>query len=69
MNKNVSALFYLIKDNQVVVCESNLKDFIELFPEEIKEIRTYNYFYRKFQNSNYFQFEFNKNYYLQKIDY
>lgn len=69
MNERIKSLFFLIKDNSVVIAESNLKDLIKDLPQEISNIRTYDYFYRQFQNSNYFQFEFNKSYFFQKIEY
>lgn len=69
MNERIKSLFFLIKDNSVVIAESNLKDLIKDLPQEISNIRTYDYFYRKFQNGSYFQFEFNKSYFFQKIEY
>lgn len=69
MNYRINNIFLLIKNNKVVSCESNLKDLINLLPEEIKGIRSYDYFYRNFKKTNYFQFKFNKDFYFQKIDY
>lgn len=69
MNSNITKLFFLIKDNNVLICDSNLKDLIKLLPGEIKDIRAYDYYYRQFTKSNYFQFEFNKSYFFQKIEY
>ncbi len=69
MNQNIKSLFFCIKNNKVVACESNLKDLLEILPTEIKDIRNYSYFYRQFQSSNYFQFRYNKEYYFQKIEY
>ena len=69
MNERIKSLFFLVKDNSVVIAESNLKDLIKNLPKEISNIRTYDYFYRQFQNSSYFQFEFNKGYFFQKIEY
>ena len=69
MNTRIKKIFFLIKDNKVIICESNIKDLFNALPKELKGIRTYDYFYRNFNNSNYFQFEFNKDYYFQKIEY
>ena len=36
MNKNIKQLFFLIKGNEVLACESNLRDLILGFPEAIQ---------------------------------
>lgn len=69
MNDRIKNLFFLIKNNRVIVVESNLKDFISQLPENLQGIRTYDYYYRKFKLNKYFEFEFNKNYIFQKVDF
>lgn len=69
MNQNISKLFFLIKNNEVIKCDSNLKELISELPEEIKGKRSYDYFYRQFTKLNGFQFEFNDQYYFQKKEY
>lgn len=69
MNQNVSKLFFVIKNNEVIGCDSNLKELISALPAEIKEIRSYDYFYRQFTKSNNFAFEYNNAYYFQKKEY
>lgn len=69
MTTSIRVLFFLIKENKVILCESNLKDFVKRLPDNLADIRTYDYFYRNFRKSNYFQFEFNREYFLQKVEY
>lgn len=69
MNQNVGKLFFVIKSNEVIGCDSNLKDLILALPAEIRDIRSYDYFYRQFTKSNSFQFEFNSAYHFQKKEY
>ena len=69
MTKNIKQLFFLIKGNEVLACESNLRDLISGFPEAIQGIRSYDYYHRQFAKSNYFQFEFNREYFFQKKEY
>lgn len=69
MNQNINSLFLLIKNNTVILCDSNLKELINSLPSEIRNIRAYDYFYRQFTKSNYFQFEFNQEYFFQKKEY
>jgi len=69
MNKGITTLFFLIKKDKVLICESNLKDLFNQLPKELEGIRTYDYYYRNFKKSSYFQFEFNREYYFQKIEY
>lgn len=69
MNVNIKTLYFILKKDKVVLCESNLKDFIACFPDNLKDIRGYDYYYRKFKKYDYFQTEFNKDYYFQKIEY
>ncbi|KUY28042.1 hypothetical protein ATB96_19595 [Elizabethkingia ursingii] len=69
MDARIKSIYLIIKDNNVIACESNLKDLLSKLPDEINNIRGYDYFYRQFLNSNYFQFEFNRNYYFQKKEY
>lgn len=69
MNANIKMLFFLIKNNKVLVCESNLTEFVTLLPDDIRELRSYDYFYREFQKSKHFQFKYNKEYTFQKIVY
>lgn len=69
MNKRIENLFFLIRDNEVIACESNLKDLLQLLPVKIADIRSYDYFYRQFLNSNRFEFEFDKTYIFQKKEY
>ncbi len=69
MNVNVKTLYFLIKNGRVVLCESNLKDFLLCLPKDLKNIRQYDYYYRFFKKKDFFQSEFNKDYYFQKIEY
>ena len=69
MNANIKMLFFLIKNNKVLVCESNLTEFVELLPNDIRELRSYDYFHREFQKSKCFQFKYNKEDTFQKIVY
>ena len=68
MDNRIKAIYLLIKNNKVLICESNLKDLFNQLPKELEGIRTYDY-YRNFKKSSYFQFEFNREYYFQKIEY
>jgi len=52
-----------------LVCESNLTEFVTLLPDDIRELRSYDYFHREFQKSKCFQFKYNKDYTFQKIVY
>lgn len=69
MNQNVSKLFFVVKADEVIACDSNLKDLISALPSEIRDIRSYDYYYRQFTKSNAFRLEFNKAYYFQKKEY
>ncbi|OPB96857.1 hypothetical protein BAS10_07350 [Elizabethkingia meningoseptica] len=69
MNQNISKLFFVIKNNEIIGCDSNLKELISALPPEIRDIRSYDYYYRQFINTNYFQLEFNRDYYFQKKEY
>lgn len=69
MDARIKSIYLLIKENKVIACESNLKDLMTKFPDDITNIRAYDYFYRQFQKSNFFQFEFNRNYFFQKKEY
>lgn len=69
MNSNISKLFFVIKNNEVIGCDSNLKDLISALPSEVRELRSYDYFYRQFTKSNSFQFEYNTAYFFQKKEY
>lgn len=69
MTTAIKTLFFLLKGGKVILCESNLKDFIAQFPSEIAGIRAYDYYYRRFRESDFFQFEFNEKYRFQKIEY
>lgn len=69
MDSRIKKIYLLIKNDKVLVCESNLKDFISQFPPLIKDLRQYDYYYKKFKESNYFAFEYNKEFILQRIDF
>lgn len=69
MTTAIKTLFFLIRKGKVILCESNLRDFIAQFPKEIADIRKYDYYYRRFKESDFFQFEFNEKYYFQKMEY
>lgn len=69
MNKNIKQLFFLIKDNKVILVNSNSKVFISELPKEMEGIRSYDYYFRQFKKSHYFNFEFNKAYILQKLNF
>ncbi len=69
MDNRIKTIYLLIKNNKVLICESNLKDLFNQLPKELERIRTYDYYYRNFKKSSYFQFEFNREYYFQKIEY
>jgi hypothetical protein len=69
MDNRIKTIYLLIKSNKVLICESNLKDLFNQLPKELEGIRTYDYYYRNFKKSSYFQFEFNREYYFQKIEY
>ena len=69
MNERIKTLFFLVKENRVVACDSNLKDFLKALPGELANKRGYDYFYRKFKDNDYFTFEFNENYFFQKLEY
>jgi len=69
MNQNVGKLFFIIKNNEVIECDSNLKDLVSRLPSAIAGIRSYDYYYRQFTKSNSFQFEFNSEYHFQKKEY
>ena len=68
MDKRIKNIYLVIKNNKVLACESNLKDLLNTAPDALK-VRKYDYWYRKFNESNYFEFEYNKDYILQKIEY
>ena len=69
MDNRIKTIYLLIKSNKVLSCESNLKDLFNQLPKELEGIRTYDYYYSNFKKSSYFQFEFNREYYFQKIEY
>lgn len=69
MDSRIKKIYILIKDKKVLACDSNLKDFISRFPKNLEGIRQYDYFYKKFKESSYFEFEFNKDYIFQRIDF
>ena len=69
MDNRIKTIYLLIKSNKVLICESNLKDLFNQLPKELEGIRTYDYYYRNFKKSSYFKFEFNREYYFQKIEY
>ena len=69
MDNRIKTIYLLIKSNKVLICESNLKDLFNQLPKELEGIRTYDYYYRNFKKSSYFQLEFNREYYFQKIEY
>jgi hypothetical protein len=69
MNADVKNLYFLIRENKVLVCESNLKLWFDLIPEEIRKEKGYDYFYNKMKKTNYFIIPFNKLYRVQKIEY
>lgn len=67
MNVFVKSLFFLIKDDKVLVCDTNLKDFFNGLPDDIRGLRGYDYYYRRFKACDCFNFEFNKDYVFQKM--
>lgn len=69
MDSRIKKIYILIKENRVLACDSNIRDFILKFPDVIKDIRQYDYYYKKFKESKYFTFEFNKDYIFQRIDF
>jgi hypothetical protein len=69
MDNRIKTIYLLIKSNKVLICESNLKDLFNQLPKVLEGIRTYDYYYRNFKKSSYFQLEFNREYYFQKIEY
>ena len=69
MDNRIKTIYLLIKSNKVLICERNLKDLFNQLPKELEGIRTYDYYYRNFKKSSYFQLEFNREYYFQKIEY
>lgn len=69
MNKSIKQLYAVIKDNKILVCESNLKDLVNNLPAAISGIRVYDYYRRQFLKSDYFVLEFNREYIFQKIVY
>ncbi len=69
MDNRIKTIYLLIKSNKVLICESNLKDLFNQLTKVLEGIRTYDYYYRNFKKSSYFQLEFNREYYFQKIEY
>lgn len=72
MNNTITTLYFLVKDNAVLICENNVKDFWEQLPAPIAGVKSYDYFYRQFKAakpSKKFPLNYNKEYFLQKINY
>lgn len=69
MDNRTKKIYILIKENKALAVETNLKDFVNVLPEHIAGIRQYHYYYKKFKESNYFIFEFNKDYIFQRVDF
>lgn len=68
MNQNLSALYVAIKENEVVVFESNLKEFVALVNNKIEGSRNYQWFYREFTKSTHFSSVIGgEQYYFQKV--
>lgn len=68
MNQNISALYVAIKDNEVVVFESNLKEFVTLVNNQIEGSRNYQWFYREFGKRAHFPSVIGGDqYYFQKV--
>lgn len=49
MNKELKKAFVAVKDNKVVVFDTNLKDFIKKLNEIESSSRNYMYYYREFE--------------------
>lgn len=68
MNQNITALYVAIKENEVVVFESNLKEFVTLVNNQIDGSRNYQWFYREFGKSARFSSVIgSEQYYFQKV--
>ena len=69
MNAIIKNIYLLIKDNKVLVCENNVKEFYNRLPEKFKNYKSYDYYNREFKKSNYFPLEWDNEYLLQHITF
>ena len=69
MNSVIKNIYILLKDNKVLVCDNNVKNFYDKLPDKIKTYKSYAYFNREFKKSNYFPLAWDENYILQRIDF
>jgi hypothetical protein len=69
MNSIIKNIYILLKDNKVVVCDNNVKNFYDNLPIKIKSYKSYAYFNREFKKSAYFPLDWDNDYMLQRIDF
>lgn len=69
MNAIIKNIYLLIKNDKVLICENNVKNFYDQLPEKFKSYKSYAYFNREFKKSNYFPLDWDNDYKLQRIDF
>ncbi len=69
MIRDLKSLYVAIKNNRVILFETNLKKFWSAFNEIEPDCRNYDYYYREFKKSNMLQYMNEKEeiYFLQKL--
>ena len=69
MIRDLKSLYVAIKDNRVILFETNLKKFWIAFNKVEPNCRNYDYFYREFKKSNMLQYLNKKEeiYFIQKL--
>ncbi|WP_458845039.1 hypothetical protein [Flavobacterium hauense] len=67
--KDFPSLYVAQIDNKVVVCNSNLKDFVISLNSVVKNLKPYMFYYRLFKKIDYIEHvtEDGRKFYLQKV--
>jgi hypothetical protein len=56
MQERITSLYVAVLKNEVVCFDTNLKHFHNKLQKIAKGCRNYDYFYRQFRNSRYFEY-------------
>lgn len=68
MLQGLKALYIVIFNGRVILFETNLRSFVREFEKIEKESRNFDFFYRQFKKTTYFQMNFsNKEYHFQRL--
>jgi hypothetical protein len=68
MNKQTSAIFATVNNNEIICFDTNLKAFHTKLAIKIPSISNYQWFYRKFSNETRFSLTIgDKEYFFQKL--